>query len=57
MKVSEHARLWDVLEQYDHTENDWIVGDFDHIGTLYMNNVDGYVVLFERNRRILKSDI
>lgn len=57
MKVSEHGRTWSVLEQYDFTENDWIVGDFDKVGTIYMNNCNGYIVLFERNGRILMSDI
>lgn len=58
MRISEHGRIWDVLEQYDFIEGvDWFVGDFDGTGTIYMNNQDGYIVLFERTGRILKSDI
>lgn len=57
MRISEHARTWDVVADYDHTEHDWLVGDFDGIGTMYMNNVEGYIVLFERGGRILMSDI
>ena len=58
--VSEHGRLWEILDDYAGDANDWVVGDFDGTGTIYMNNVDGYVILFERKgkrRRILKSYI
>lgn len=60
MNVCEHGTIWEVLEHYDLIDadgKDWFVGDFDGVGTLYMNNQDGYMVLFERNGRILKADI
>lgn len=55
--ASEHSRIWGVLDDYVFESADWFVGDFDGIGTLYMNNVDGYMILFEKGGRILKSDI
>lgn len=57
MRISEHARTWDVLEEYNLTENDWLVGDFDRTGTIYVNSIEGYIILFEKKGRILKSDI
>lgn len=60
MNVCEHGRTWEVLEHYDLIDadgKDWFVGDFDGVGTLYMNNMDGYMVLFEKAGRILKADI
>ena len=55
--VNEHGRTWEVLDEYDCVSDDWFVGDFDGVGTMYMNNDEGYVILFERGGRILKSDI
>ena len=60
MNVCEHGTIWEVLEHYDLIDadgKDWFMGDFDGVGTLYMNNMDGYMVLFERSGRILKADI
>lgn len=58
MKVSLHGRTWFVLEQYEVNEKeDWFVADFDGIGTIYMNNYCGYIVLFERGGRVLQSFI
>ena len=56
-KVSEYGRVWEILKDYNFNKNDWFVGDFDNTGTMYMNNVDGYVVLFDKRGRVLKSDI
>lgn len=55
--VNEHGRTWEVLDEYNCVSDDWFVGDFDGVGTMYMNNDEGYVILFERGGRILKSDI
>ena len=52
-----HSRLWEILDCYEGDAHDWVVGDFDGTGTLYMNNVDGYIILFDTDGRILKSDI
>lgn len=57
MRISEHARTWDVLDEYNLTENDWLVGNFDRTGTIYINSIEGYIILFEKKGRILKSDI
>lgn len=60
MNVCKHGQTWEVLEHYDLIDadgKDWFVGDFDGVGTLYMNNMDGYMVLFERGGRILKAGI
>lgn len=57
-KVIKHGREWEVLEQYEpNAETDWWVSDFKNVGTLYMNNQDGYMVLFENTGATLKSDI
>lgn len=57
-KVIKHGREWEVLEQYEpNAETDWWVSDFENVGTLYMNNQDGYMVLFENTGATLKSDI
>lgn len=56
MVVNEHGRLWEVLDG-TLLKDTWLVGDFDGIGTMYMNNVEGYIILWERSGRVLKSDI
>lgn len=55
--IRKHNRTWDVLDSFLPTENDWEVGVFDELGTMWMNNMDGYMILIEENGRILKSDI
>lgn len=55
--IRKHNRTWDVLDSFLPTENDWKVGVFDELGTMWMNNMDGYMILIEENGRILKSDI
>ena len=55
--IRKHNRMWEVLDSFLPTENEWEVGVFDGMGTLWMNNMDGYMVLIEPSGRILKSDI
>lgn len=58
MIVNEHGRDWEVLGVAPSINKDtWVVGDFQGLGTMYMNNVEGYVILWEDSGRILKSDI
>lgn len=57
-EVTKHGRKWEVLKSYEpNASKDWWVSDFENVGTLYMNNLDGYMVLYEINGTILKSDI
>ena len=62
MRILEHGRLWDVVDGHNLTKNDWFVCAFGN-NPLYMNNVDGYMVLYEFEPstmsviRILKADI
>ena len=57
-EVVKHGRKWEVLKSYEpNASKDWWVSDFENVGTLYMNNLDGYMVLYEINGTILKSDI
>jgi hypothetical protein len=57
-QVVKHGREWELLERYElNAETDWLVSNFDGVGKLYMNNLDGYMVLFENNGLILKSNI
>lgn len=54
--------MWEVVDRHDLTSNDWFVCAFGN-NPLYMNNVDGYMVLYEFESstmsvvRILKADI
>lgn len=57
-KVEKHGRIWEVLDSYEPIDLiDWLMGDFDGVGTMWMNNYDGYIVIIERSGTILKSDI
>ena len=53
-----HDRDWEVIDSFEPKYGrDWEVCFIDGVGTMWMNNVDGYIVLVEESRRILKSDI
>ena len=57
-KVYKHDRDWEVIDSFTPTiGRDWEVCFIDGVGTMWMNNVDGYIVLVEESHRILKSDI
>ena len=51
------GRDWELLDEYIPTEFDWTVLTLNHIGTMYMNNVDGYMIWKTTNGRIYKSRI
>ena len=55
--IRKHNRTWEVLDLFLPIENDWEVGVFEGLGTMWMNNMDGYMILIAENGRILKSDI
>jgi hypothetical protein len=55
MQVNEYGRTWEVIEG-TLLKDTWFVGNFG-AGQVYMNNIEGYVILWEENGRILKSDI
>lgn len=48
-----YGRNWDILDHYDFAADDWMVGDFDGIGKVYINNNAGHVLLFDLMGRIL----
>jgi hypothetical protein len=52
-----HGRVWEVLDSFSPNEYAWKVGSFDGVGILWMNNMEGYIVLIEPSGRILKSYI
>lgn len=57
-KVYKHDRDWEVIDSFTPRIGlDWEVCFIDGVGTMWMNNVDGYIVLVEESSRILKSDI
>ena len=57
-KVYLHDREWEVIDSFNPRKGrDWEVCLIYGVGALWMNNVDGYVVLLEESNRILKSDI
>lgn len=57
-KVYKHDRDWEVIDSFTpKVGRDWEVCFIDGVGTMWMNNVDGYIVLVEESHRVLKSDI
>ncbi len=57
-KVKLHDREWEVIDKFEPREMyDWLIAIFDAVGEMWMNNLDGYMVLIEPSGRILKSDI
>lgn len=57
-KVYLHDRDWEVIDSFEPKYGrDWEICYIDGVGAMWMNNVDGYIVLVEEGRRILKSDI
>lgn len=55
MSVTEYGRTWEVLDG-TLLKDTWFVGNFEG-GRLFMNNIEGYIIFWEDNGRILKSDI
>lgn len=52
-----HEREWEVINSFTpKAMYDWLVCIIDGVGSMWMNNCDGYIVLIEKDR-ILKSDI
>ena len=57
-KVYLHDRDWEVIDSFaPRAMYDWNVCIIDGVGSIWMNNCDGYIVLIEPSRRILKSYI
>lgn len=57
-KVEKHGRVWEIINEFKPISlRDWLIGDFEGVGTMWMNNYDGYIVIEERSGQILKSDI
>lgn len=55
MSVTEYGRTWEVLDG-TLLKDTWFVGNFEG-GRLFMNNIEGYIIFWEDNGRVLKSDI
>ena len=57
-KVKLHDRTWEIIDSFTPEDDvDWEVCEIHGVGKMWMNNCDGYVVLIEPSRRILKSYI
>jgi hypothetical protein len=57
-KVCLHDREWEVIDSFTPRKGyDWEVCLIHGVGAIWMNNVEGYIVLIEESNRILKSDI
>jgi hypothetical protein len=52
--MKKHGRLWEEITSFVPSFNDWKVCAIEGVGEMWMNNLDGYVVLIER-KHILKS--
>lgn len=57
-KVCVYDNTWTVEDEFTPIDEvDWKVANFDGVGELWMNNLDGYMVLILPNGIILKSNI
>lgn len=57
-EVCVYDNTWTVEDEFTPIDGaDWKVANFDGVGELWMNNLDGYMVLILPNGIILKSDI
>lgn len=57
-KIFVHGNTWTVEDEFTPIDEvDWKVANFDGVGELWMNNLDGYMVLILPNGIILKSNI
>lgn len=57
-KVFVHEREWEVIDSFNPIPgHDWEVCLIYGVGAIWMNNVEGYVVLIGEDNTILKSDI
>jgi hypothetical protein len=54
--MKKHGRVWEEITSFVPTDEDWKVCTIEGIGEMWMNNLDGYVVLIE-GQHILKSYI
>lgn len=53
-----HDREWEVIDSFTPQKGyDWEVCLIYGVGAIWMNNVEGYIILIEESNRILKSDI
>lgn len=52
--MKKHGRVWEEIASFVTSDNDWQVCTIEGVGEMWMNNLDGYVVLIER-KHILKS--
>lgn len=56
--IRKHNRTWEVISEFVPKDMyDWLIATFDEVGELWMNNLDGYMVIIEPSGRILKSYI
>ena len=57
-EVKLHDREWEVIDSFTpRAMYDWNVCIIDGVGSIWMNNCDGYIVLIEPSGRVLKSYI
>lgn len=55
-RVYKYDRDWEVIDSFEpKIGRDWEVCFIEGVGTMWMNNEEGYVVLVEESHRILKS--
>lgn len=53
-----YGRTWNIIESYTPEDLiDWEVCEIDGVGTMWMNNYDGFIVIIAPDGTILKSDI
>lgn len=58
-QINVYGHEWEVIPDFNpkSSEHNWLVGSFTGVGDLWMNNLDGYMVLMERDGRIIKTTI
>lgn len=54
--INKYGRVWEEVEGVL-LDDYWLVGNFEGIGQIYMDNVKGAVLLIDKDSKLWKSDI
>lgn len=54
--INKYGRIWEEVEGVL-LDDYWLVGNFEGVGQIYMDNVKGAILLIEEGNKLWKSDI
>lgn len=54
--INKYGRIWEEVEGVL-LDDYWLVGNFEGVGQIYMDNVKGAILLIEKDNKLWKSDI